>query len=215
MNEQPAHSAPHTHGAVIHWARLYDLATGWLGMGRRSALRTATVESAGLRPGEKVLDVGCGPGVLTLLARERVGPTGEAYGIDPSPEMIALAREKAAKRGLDAQFRTGVIEQLPFEDGSFDAVLSSLMLHHLPDDLKRKGFREIARVLKPGGRLLAFDMTGKGTLLWRLVGLVGHRFPDNYGRSLADLMQEAGLSPEILPAEKKQYVTILARKPQR
>ena len=86
------------------------------------------------------------------------------------------------------------------------------LLNTVLDDLKRKGFREIARVLKPAGRLLAFDMTGKGSRLWRIVALVGHRFPDNYGRSLADLMQEAGLSPEILPAQKKQYVTILARK---
>lgn len=176
-------------------------------------MRTGTVNRADLRWGETVLDVGCGTGVLTMLAKERVGTDGEAHGVDPSTEMIALARKKSAKAGLDVEFRTGVIEDLAFPDDSFDAVMSSLMLHHLPDDVKRKGFSEIVRVLRPGGRLLALDLTGKGSLLWWLVSLVGHRLPETYGQDLADMMHDAGLSPEILVTQQKQYVTILARKP--
>jgi ubiquinone/menaquinone biosynthesis C-methylase UbiE len=201
----------HTHGHVIHWARLYDVTTGWLGLGKR--WRRRTVERAGVRPGERVLDVGCGPGVLTLLAKERVGQAGEAHGIDPSPEMIALAQTKAAKTGLAARFQIGAVQELPFPDGRFDVVLSSLMLHHVPDDLKGKAFAEIARVLRPGGRLVAVDFSGTG-IRGRLLRLVGHRLRRSYVDDLVALMREAGLRPDALPARRQALVTIVARKPE-
>ena len=74
--------------------------------------------------------------------------------------MIARANRKAVRRDLAIKFQIGVIEQLSFPDQSFDVVLSTFMMHHLPDDLKRRGLAEIARVLKPGGRLLVLDMKG-------------------------------------------------------
>lgn len=212
MSHHAARSTPHTRGSVIHWARAYDLLTRLLGAGPRSAARTQTIRNVDLHAGERVLDVGCGPGVLTLLAAEKVGPTGAAHGIDPSPAMVTLAQKKAAKAGISAEFRIAVIEDLPFPDGSFDAVVSSLMLHHLPDDVRRKGFSEIQRVLKPGGRLLAFDLSGKGSLMWRILSLVGHRLPEQYGRELAGMMNDAGFAPQIIPSDRK-YVTILAHKP--
>jgi len=79
-------------------------------------------------------------------------------GIDPSPEMIATARKKAQRKGLQIDFQSGVIEDLPYPDASFDAVTSSLMMHHLPDHLQVQGLAEIYRVLKPGGRLLIADI---------------------------------------------------------
>jgi demethylmenaquinone methyltransferase/2-methoxy-6-polyprenyl-1,4-benzoquinol methylase/phosphoethanolamine N-methyltransferase len=170
-----------------------------------------TLDRAELRAGERVLDVGCGTGTLALHAKERAGPEGEVHGIDASTEMIDVAQGKAAKAGADVRFQTGLIEEIPFPDGSFDLVLSSLMLHHLPDDLKQKGFAEIARILRPGGRLLAVDMTGKGSFFWRVMSLVGHRFPDDYADRLTDMMRDAHLSPEILPSEQ-QYVFIRAKK---
>jgi ubiquinone/menaquinone biosynthesis C-methylase UbiE len=96
-------------------------------------------------------------GTLALVAKQRVGATGRVAGIDPAPPMIARARRKAARRGLAIDFQVGVIERLPFPDRAFDVVLSSLMMHHLPDALKQQGLREVARVLKPGGRLLVLD----------------------------------------------------------
>jgi ubiquinone/menaquinone biosynthesis C-methylase UbiE len=128
-----------------------------LTLGREQALRQMTADLAHLQPREAVLDVGCGTGTLALVAKRGVGAAGRVAGIDPAPQMIARAQSKAARRGLSIDFRVGVIERLPYPDHTFDVVLSSLMMHHLPDDLKRQGLAEIVRVLKPGGRLLVLD----------------------------------------------------------
>jgi ubiquinone/menaquinone biosynthesis C-methylase UbiE len=150
-------SAPQTEGRAIRWARLYDLGTTLLSFGRLPALHRRVIELASVALGEQVLDVGCGPGRLALAAGTAAGPTSEVCGIDPAPEMIALARRKATQRGVHARFDVGVIEALPYPDQYFDVVLSSLMLHHLPEELKRRGLAEVCRVLKPGGRIVAVD----------------------------------------------------------
>src|SRR5262245_54795430 len=149
--------APETEGRAIRWARLYDLGTTLLYFGRRAALHRRVVELASIAPGERILDVGCGPGRLALAAGAVTGTAGEVCGIDPAPEMIALARRKATQLGVRARFDVAVIGALPYPDQRFDVVLSSLMLHHLPDELKRRGLVEIRRVLKPDGRIVAVD----------------------------------------------------------
>ncbi len=153
-------SVPQTHGFVLNWARRYDLLVGFITLGRERAFRRKIADLARIQPGETVLDVGCGTGTLAIVARQRVGAAGSVSGIDPSAQMIARASHKGARRGLAIDFQVGVIEQLSFPDQSFDVVLSTFMMHHLPDDLKRQGLWEIARVLKPGGRLLVLDMKG-------------------------------------------------------
>jgi demethylmenaquinone methyltransferase/2-methoxy-6-polyprenyl-1,4-benzoquinol methylase/phosphoethanolamine N-methyltransferase len=146
-----------TAGRVLHWARAYDLFGNVLTLGRAAAMREQTVALAELRPGERVLEVGCGTGEVAQRAGQRVGPDGQVSGIDPSANMIDVARKKAARAGLDIDYRVGAIEALPYSDAIFDVVLSSLMMHHLPDDLKSGGLAEVRRVLKPGGRLLIVD----------------------------------------------------------
>jgi ubiquinone/menaquinone biosynthesis C-methylase UbiE len=149
-----------TTGRVLHAAGVYDLCTWVLTLGRERPFRERLVQLARLATGESVLDVGCGTGGLAMAAKADVGPGGEVCGIDPSPEMVARARRKAARGGDDVRFETAAVEALPFPDGTFDAVLSSLMLHHLSDEGRREGVSEIARVLRPGGRFLGVDIGG-------------------------------------------------------
>jgi ubiquinone/menaquinone biosynthesis C-methylase UbiE len=155
-------SASATPGLVLNWGWRYDLVV-WLfdivSRGKVREVRRQTLDLAHLQSGEMVLDVGCGTGTLALEASERAGVTGHVVGVDPAPRQIARARAKAAKRGLPVDFQIGVIEHLPFPAESFDVVLSTWMMHHLPDDLKRRGLAEIARVLKPAGRLVVVDAT--------------------------------------------------------
>jgi ubiquinone/menaquinone biosynthesis C-methylase UbiE len=130
----------------------------WHFLGKEARFREWTVDTANITNGHSVLDVGCGTGNLTMAAKTRAGVEGDVHGIDGAPEMIRAAERKAADRQLDISFRVGLIEDIPFPDGEFDVVLSSLMLHHLPKDLKRQGVAEISRVLKPGGRFVAVDL---------------------------------------------------------
>lgn len=150
-------SAPHTTGNVIHWANRYDFVVQFLALGQARRLRRRTVDFAQITSDECVLDVGCGTGDLTLLAKEHAGSAGQVCGIDPSPEMIEVAHRKSAHQKAAVDFRVGVIERLPYADASFDVVLSSLMMHHLPADLKPLALAEIRRVLKPNGRLVILD----------------------------------------------------------
>jgi ubiquinone/menaquinone biosynthesis C-methylase UbiE len=151
---------PATGGRVIHWAWAYDPLVWVLTLGRDRAFREKTLDLARLAEGESVLDIGCGTGTLAIAARRRVGPAARIAGIDPSPEMIARARRKARRAGAAVTFDTAVAEQLPFEAGSFDVVLSTVMLHHLPEDVRQKCIAEVRRVLRPGGRFLALDFGG-------------------------------------------------------
>ena len=104
-----------------------------------------------------MLDVGCGTGTLALDIQRRVGVGGHVCGIDRGSRQIARARAKAARRHLPIDFQIGVIEQLSFPDRTFDVVVSTIMMHHLSDSLKRQGLAEIVRVLKPGGRRIIAD----------------------------------------------------------
>lgn len=151
--------APHTRGSVIHWAGWYDAAVNFITLGHAASLREQTIALAAPAPGESVLEVGCGTGEIALRARARVGASGSVMGIDPSPEMIDVARRKASDAQRNIEYRTGVVEAMPYPDNSFDIVVSSLMMHHLPEELKHAGLQEIYRVLKPQGRLVIVDMT--------------------------------------------------------
>jgi SAM-dependent methyltransferase len=104
-------------------------------------------EAAAIRPGDRVLDVACGTGVLTREAARRAGPTGAVTGLDLSPEMLAVA----ARLNPELQWRQGSGQSLPFPDQSFDAVVSQFGLMFFPDPVA--GLREMMRVLVPGGRL--------------------------------------------------------------
>jgi ubiquinone/menaquinone biosynthesis C-methylase UbiE len=140
-------------------ARVYDLVCtlGACGTGFKRRI----VQLGHLKRDDRVLDVGCGTGVLTLLAREQAE---EVAGIDAAPEMIAAAQSKAQRKGVNIDFRPALIEDLPYPDGHFDLVFSSLMVHHLPPAVKVSGLREVHRVLRAGGRFIVVDFDRRGRL---------------------------------------------------
>jgi ubiquinone/menaquinone biosynthesis C-methylase UbiE len=182
-----------THGHLIRWAPRYDLVVALLTLGRSRVMRQRTVDLADLRPGETVLEVGCGTGAVARAARTRVGPAGQVVGIDPSAEMIAVARRKAARNRVQVDFRVAGIEALPLPDGSVDAVLSSLMMHHLPADLKRTGLAEVRRVLKPGGRLVIVDFGERRGLLSHLaLSAIVHHSSKHSVEDLVRVLEGAG-----------------------
>jgi demethylmenaquinone methyltransferase/2-methoxy-6-polyprenyl-1,4-benzoquinol methylase/phosphoethanolamine N-methyltransferase len=212
MTTRVAHQ---TEGRAIHWARLYDLATTLLSFGRLSDLHRQVVELAKVAPGERVLDVGSGPGRLAILAATITGPAGEACGIDPAPEMVELARRKAARAGVRARFDVGAIEALPYPDDHFHVVLSNLMLHHLPDELKRRGLGEVRRVLRPAGRFVAVDFGatprhGLGHLLCVLRLRTGW----DHAERLLGMLREAGFdAPEMGATRHRALAFVRGRKP--
>lgn len=186
-------AALNTTGRVLHWALRYDLLVWLVSLGRERYFRDRTLDLAHLKPGESVLDVGCGTGTLAIAAKRRVGAQGSVRGIDASPEMIARAKKKASNAGIDVLFQNGLAEGLPLPAGQLDAVLATMMLHHLPRKPRQQCALEIRRVLKPGGRVLAVDFAG-GTK--QRTWLPKH-FHGRHGRvapqDLIALFTEAGL----------------------
>jgi arsenite methyltransferase len=120
----------------------------------------STLEALEIKEGERILDLGCGRGEETLEAAELVGPQGLATGLDLTASMVAKAKKNAESAGLrNATFVTGDIESLPFPDENFDGVISNCVINHAKD--KATAYREIRRVLKPGGRFVVADAVTK------------------------------------------------------
>jgi len=194
-NAHKTQSGPETTGAVIHWTSPHDIFIKLMGLGVNGANSRMIVEMAKIKLGDKILDVGCGTGDLTLTAKNYAGASGSAYGIDASPEGIDLARKKAERMGLEAVFEVGLIEDIPYPDATFDVVISRLVIHHLPDELKRRGFSQIFRVLKPGGRVFLADFRPPTNPILAHVAsaLVGHRMMmQSNMESISPMLRKAG-----------------------
>jgi ubiquinone/menaquinone biosynthesis C-methylase UbiE len=171
---------------------LYDPLTKLLGADRA---RRVLLDQAALRPGDRILDIGCGTGSLVVMIR-RLFPDVTVVGLDPDPKALARARRKAARKGVPIQLDQGFADALPYPEASFDRVLSSMMFHHLEDDQKEKALSEARRVLKPGGSLHLLDFTGPessdGFLRRRIQS--SHRLQDNTESRVLSMLSAAGFA---------------------
>ena len=165
---------------------------------REGRFKAMLIEQAAVEPGQRVLDLGCGTGTLAIQVKRRE-PGAEVVGLDADPEMLSQAEAKARGAGVEVSLTEGMSTELPFEDGSFDRVLSTLFFHHLDPEPKRRTAREIARVLRKGGELHVADW-GPPSDPAMAVAFLGIRLLDgfentaeNFHGELPRVFEDAGL----------------------
>jgi ubiquinone/menaquinone biosynthesis C-methylase UbiE len=171
--------------------RFYDPLTKLLGAER---VRARLLEAANVQPGERVLDLGCGTGALSLALKRRQ-PRADVTGLDPDPKALALARQKSQAAGVEVAWREGYAGRAPFPAHGFDHVVSSLMIHHLRSDQKQEAFRDVLRLLRPGGAFHLLDFGPPKSALERGLTAVfhhGERIADNLRGRLPDWIAAGG-----------------------
>ncbi len=165
---------------------------------RERTFKRRLLDQAAIEPGDAVLDLGCGTGTLAIWAKLRQ-PQADVTGVDGDPAMLDRAREKAAAAGAELRLDEGLAEALPYPDGSFAKILSSLLFHHLPRATKERTAREVARVLEPGGELHVADFGRAPDPLARAQFLFVQAFDgfettaDNVNGELPAIFSQAGL----------------------
>jgi ubiquinone/menaquinone biosynthesis C-methylase UbiE len=174
-------------------AAVYDLLQPIMTLGWERRLTRRIGDRLSAREGERILDVGCGTGVLARFLAEQCRGS-QVTGIDASPPMIRVATRRRSLS--NCAFKVALAEELPFEDSSFDAVVSSLFFHHVDVDLKHKSLLEIRRVLRPGGQLLVADMGPPYTTLGRALSYGAWLF----FRQPEILENIRGVLPELMAA---------------
>jgi ubiquinone/menaquinone biosynthesis C-methylase UbiE len=188
----------------------YDPLLRW-GM-REETFKSALIRQAEIRPGMRVLDLGCGTGTLTILIKQ-THPASEVTGLDGDPEVLQIARAKAAKTGVEIIFDLGMAFQLPYPDRSFDRVLTSLVLHHLTRNDKQRAIGEVFRVLRPGGELHIVDFGKPRGVYGRLVSQIIKRMEqaaDNVKGLLPVMMDYAGFQQVEEPTHSTTVFGTLA-----
>jgi ubiquinone/menaquinone biosynthesis C-methylase UbiE len=170
---------------------LYDPLTRLLGLG---SIQAALLEQADLVPRFRVLDVGCGTGTLAVMIK-LAHPAVDVVALDPDPKALARAQRKATRAGVSIQFDRGFADALPYDNGIFDRVFSSMMFHHLPKAERESALREMRRVLNPGGRLEFLDFASSGSHAHGLLARMLHpqqQLTGNADARLLELMTRAG-----------------------
>lgn len=173
-----------------------------------TAFKSRLVEQMKIESGHRILDIGCGTATLTILIK-RSHPDAVVIGLDGDPKILKIARSKIEKEALDIVLDEGMSFELPYPDGSFDRVVSSLVFHHLTRENKIRTFNEIFRVLKPGGELHAADIGKPQNIFMYLVSVILGFFEEtseNIKGLLPRMFQEAGFKQA---EETARYTTII------
>ncbi len=171
---------------------LYDPMAKW-GM-REETFKRQLVETSNLAAGQRVLDLGCGTGTLTLQIKQFC-PQIELIGLDGDPTVLQIASNKSEAAGLDIQWEEGLAYDLPYPTGSIDRVFSSLMIHHLTTPNKLKTFQEVFRILKPGGEFHLLDFGKPTSIVMRLISKLMtplEEVEDNFRDLIPVLLNRAG-----------------------
>ena len=161
---------------------------------RELELKRRLIVQARIEPGQRVLDLGCGTATLTILLKQ-THPAAEVVGLDGDPKILTIAEAKVAKAGVDLTLDQGLAYDMPYPDQSFDRVVSSLVIHHLTTENKRRAFKEIYRVLRPGGELHVLDFGRPHNLYTSIVSPLIRRLEeaaDNVQGLLPAMLREAG-----------------------
>ena len=158
---------------------LYDPCVRWLMPERK--FKSHLVRRAAIGPGRRVLDLGCGTATLTLLVKE-MHPEARVTGLDGDPKILNIARRKAERAGAEIGFDEGMAFRLPYAEDSFDRVLSSMVLHHLTGENKRRTLAEVFRVLAPGGEFHVADFARQNKALAALLREAGFRSVSEHAR---------------------------------
>ncbi|MFI7441458.1 class I SAM-dependent methyltransferase [Nonomuraea indica] len=189
------HSRQGHAGSTINHPRAYDVLAAVGFAGRRREVFTRLAALSGARPGDRVLDVGCGTGYLTRVLAPLIGSAGRVVGVDPSPQMVEHARRLAPD---NCSYVVGAGQALDLADGSFDVVVTSLAVHHMPEEERGAAVREMFRVLRPGGLLLVaeFRRPANRLLAGLLTALGGPAHRHSPRELLGDLIPRAGFHVE-------------------
>jgi ubiquinone/menaquinone biosynthesis C-methylase UbiE len=169
---------------------LYDTILKWVM--REDTFKRKLVSLARILPGMKVLDLGCGTGTLTVMLKKEY-PAAAIIGFDGDPQVLDIARQKSGS--LNIQWDQGMAYALPYPDGSFDRVVTSLVIHHLVTEDKRRAFQDVYRVLKPDGELYVLDFGAPHSGTARLITKYMHgleEVADNFNGLIPQFISAAG-----------------------
>lgn len=204
-----------TRGRTLDYgAPVYDMLEPLLMLGKLSSNNRKIIDLLSLQKQHRVLDLGCGTGTLTRAIGDHLDAAsgGMAVGIDAAAAMIRIATKK--RESKTCRFEVAAAESLPYDDASFDAVVSSLFFHHVDRDLKERALKESFRVLRPGGLLVVADMHVPTTFMGKLLSYGARWFfmqpeiGENIAGILPDVMQAAGFEEPYLHEMFFGYIAV-------